>query len=177
MFFTKGVGYHRDKLQSFEYALRNSGVEACNLVSVSSIFPPACKIIPKSQGIKKLMPGQITFVVIAREATDEPNRLVFASVGLATTKDAVRYGYLSEYHGFGKTLKVAGDYAEDLAATMLASTLGLELDAEKAWDERKKVYRVSASHQFVTRSIAQSAEGHKTGLWTTVVAMAVMLLE
>jgi arginine decarboxylase len=177
MFFTKGVGYHRDKLQSFEYALRNSGVEACNLVSVSSIFPPECKILPKSQGIKKLKPGQITFVVIARESTNEPNRLVFASVGLATTKAKLQYGYLSEYHGFGKTLKAAGDYAEDLAATMLASTMGLELDAEKAWDERKQVYKVSSEHQFVTRSIAQSAEGQKDGLWTTVVAMAVMLLE
>ena len=40
MFFTKGVGYHRNKLQSFELALRDAGVEICNLVTISSIYPP-----------------------------------------------------------------------------------------------------------------------------------------
>ncbi|MBW1956338.1 MAG: hypothetical protein JRI83_11580, partial [Deltaproteobacteria bacterium] len=47
MFFTKGVGYHQNKLQSFELALRDAGIEICNIVTISSIFPPACKIISK----------------------------------------------------------------------------------------------------------------------------------
>ena len=61
MFFTKGVGYHRNKLQSFELALRNAGIEKCNLVYVSSILPPDCKIIPKDSGVNELKAGQITF--------------------------------------------------------------------------------------------------------------------
>ncbi len=176
MFFTKGVGHHRNKLQSFELALRDAGIEKCNLVTVSSIFPPACKIISRKVGEKKLTPGQITFTVMARECTDEPNRLVFASVGLARPSSQKQYGYISEHHGFGQTQKQAADFAEDLAATMLASTLGIELDPEKAWDERKQLYIASKNRQFMSRSIAQTAEGKQGGLWTTVVACAVMLL-
>lgn len=177
MFFTKGVGHHRNKLQSFELALRNAGIEKLNLVTVSSIFPPACKIISKTAGVKELSPGQITFVVMARESTNEPNRLAAAAVGLAQPKDKKQYGYISEHHGFGETMRKAADFAEDLAATMLASTLGIELDLDTGWDERKDLYIADQNRQFVSRSIAQSAEGHKNGLWTTVVACAVMLLD
>lgn len=176
MFFTKGVGYHRNKLQSFELALRNSGIQVCNLVKVSSIFPPDCRIISRDVGIRLLQPGEVTFVVMAEEATNEPNRLVSATIGLARPKDHQQYGYISEHHGFGQTAKESGDFAEDLAATMLASTLGIELDPEVAWDERKNVYNVG-TRRFVSRAIAQSARGHKRGLWTTVLACAVMLLE
>lgn len=177
MFFTKGVGYHRNKLQSFELALRSAGIEHCNLVAVSSIFPPNCKIISKEAGTQCLQPGQITYLVIARESTNEPNRLVASAIGLARPKNKKQYGYISEHHGFGETEKKASDFAEDLAATMLASTLGMELDPSKAWDERKQSYIADENRQFVSRSICQSALGHKDGLWTTVIACAVMLLD
>ena len=177
MFFTKGVGFHRNKLQSFELALRNAGIEKCNLVSVSSIFPPDCKIISRTEGIDALKTGQITFVVISKEKTNEPNRLVAAALGLAQPKDKKQYGYLSEHHAFGETMKKAAEYAEDLAATMLASTLGIEMDPEKAWNERKQLYITDTNRQFVSRSIAQTARGHKDGLWTTVLTCAVLLLD
>jgi arginine decarboxylase len=176
MFFTKGVGYHKNKLQSFELALRDAGIEQCNLVTVSSILPPECLLIPKKVGVQYLAPGQITYVVMSRECTDEPNRLVAAAVGLAHPKSQKQYGYISEHHGFGMTAKKAGDFAEDLAATMLASTLGIEFDPDQAWDERKQVYVADKKRLFVSRSIVQSAEGHKDGLWTTVLAAAVMLM-
>ena len=175
MFFTKGVGYHRNKLQSFELALRSAGIEKCNLVYVSSILPPDCKIIPKDSGINDLKAGQITFVVLSRADTNEPNRLVSAAIGLARPNSIRQYGYISEHHAYGETLKKSADFAEDLAATMLASTLGIEMDPDVAWDERKQTYKVG-NKVFVSRSIAQSARGHKDGLWTTVVAAAVMLL-
>ena len=95
MFFTKGVGYHRNKLQSFELALRACGVEQCNIVNVSSIFPPECKIISKNEGVKHLLPGQITFVVMAKIVTNEPNRLIAAAIGLAQPIDTKQYGYIS----------------------------------------------------------------------------------
>ena len=177
MFFTKGIGYHRNKLQSFELALRDCGIETCNLVNVSSIFPPKCKIISKKEGLKHLMPGQIVFVVMARECTSEPNRTLTAAIGLAQPHDKEQYGYISEHHAFGETLRQASDFAEDLAATMLASTLGIEMDPNKAWNERKQLYITNANRQFKSRSIAQTAKGHKDGLWTTVVACAVFILE
>ena len=177
MFFTKGVGNHRNKLQSFEIALRSCGIEQCNLVNVSSIFPPDCKIISKSVGTELLLPGQITFVVMAKETTNEPNRLIAASIGLAQPIDTRQYGYISEHHAFGETQKKSSDFAEDLAATMLASTLGIEFDPDKAWNERKQLYITKKNRQFKSRSIAQTARGHKNGLWTTVVACAVMLVD
>jgi len=176
MFFTNGVGYHKNKLQSFELALRDADIEICNLVTVSSIFAPGCKIISRKQGVSELKPGQITFVVMARECTNEPNRLVSAAIGLARPTNPTQYGYISEHHAFGQTEKKVTDFAEDLAATMLASTLGIELDPNVAWNERKKLYQIK-EYNFTSRSIAQSAKGHKDGLWTTVLACAVMLMD
>ena len=174
MFFSKGVGRHRDYLQSFELALRDAGIEICNLVTVSSIYPPGCKRIPKDEGVKQLSAGQITFCVMARNATNEPNRLIAASIGVAQPADDSVYGYLSEHHPFGETEKIAGDYAEDLAATMLATTLGVEFETETAWNEREQVYKQSGKI-FKTFNLTQSAEGDKNGLWTTAIACAVML--
>jgi len=174
VFFTKGVGIHKDYLQSFELALRDAGIEQCNLVSVSSIIPPNCKIITRHKGLELLQPGQITFFVMAKNSTNEPNRLIAASVGMALPSNKNSYGYLSEHHSFGEKGEKAGEYAEDLAATMLAMTMGIKFDAEKAWDERKQQYK-SSGLIIKTSNITQSAEGDKDGLWTTVVTAAVFL--
>lgn len=174
IFFTKGVGRHKDYLQSFELALRQAGMEKCNLVNVSSILPPGCKRVPASEGIKLLSPGGLTFVVMARNATNEANRLVAASIGVAQPADEGAYGYLSEHHSFGETDERAGDYAEDLAATMLATTLGVEFDPTVDWDEREKAYKMSGKI-LKSFNITQSAEGDKGGRWTSVVAMAVLI--
>lgn len=173
IFFTKGVGRHKEYLQSFELALRAADVEQQNIVTVSSIFPANCKVIAKKDGLKLLEPGQITFVVMARNATNEANRLVASSIGVALPADGSNYGYLSEHHPFGETQKVAGDYAEDLAATMLATTLGIDFDPNKAWDEREQLYK-SSGKIFKSFNVTQSAEGRKD-MWTTVVSCAILL--
>jgi arginine decarboxylase len=174
IFFTKGVGRHKDYLSSFEAALRSAGIEICNLVTVSSIFPPGCKKISSDEGLKEINPGQITFAVMARNSTNEPNRLIASSIGVAIPADGNQYGYLSEYHPFGVKEKIAGDYAEDLAAQMLATTLGVEFDADVDWNEREQVFKMSGKI-VKTFNITQSAEGDRTGLWTTVVAAAILL--
>jgi arginine decarboxylase len=177
VFFTKGVGSHKDRIASFEVALRKAGIEKQNLVYVSSILPPHCKTISRSEGIKLLSPGQITFCVLARNDTNEPNRLISSAIGVAVPTEKEKYGYLSEHHAHGETARVSGDYAEDLAASMLAMTLGIPFEPEEAWDTRKQVYRASG-HIFKTKHICQSAEGHKSGkLWTTVIAAAVFIIE
>ncbi len=175
IFFTKGVGVHKDKLASFELALRRAGIEKCNLVYVSSILPPKCIVVPKAKGVKQIKPGQITFCVMARSETKEPNRLISAAVGLAVPKDREHYGYISEHHSYGETARKAGDYAEDLAATMLATTLGIAFDPDEAWDSRKQVYKAS-NYIFKSTHICQSTEGDKHGKWTTAISAAVMLL-
>ena len=174
IFLTKGVGKHKEKLSSFELALRNAGIARFNLVSVSSIFPPRCKLIPRPQGLKKLHDGQIVFCVMSRTSTNESNRLISASVGLAIPKEKQYYGFLSEHSAFGQTEKKAGDYAEDLAASMLATTLGLDFDINTSWDQRKEIWKISGKI-VRTVNVTQSAKGDKNGLWTTVLSAAIFI--
>ena len=122
VFLTKGVGKHREKLNSFELSLRAAGIAEFNLVRVKSIFPPNCKLITPQEGLRYLSPGQIVYAVMSDNATDEPHRLIAASVGVAIPANPSYYGYLSEHHSFGETEQKAGDYAEDLAAMMLATS-------------------------------------------------------
>jgi arginine decarboxylase len=174
IFLTKGVGRHREKLTSFELALRDAHIAEFNIVRVSSIFPPGCKIISVQEGLKQLSPGQIVYAVMYDNATNEPHRLVAASVGLAIPANKEQYGYLSEHKSFGETDQKAGDYAEDLAATMLATILGVEFNPDTSYDERKDVWKMS-DKIVTTRNVTQSAIGDREGLWTTVVAAAVFV--
>lgn len=174
MFFTKGVGKSKDQLTSFELALRDAGIAPFNLVHVSSILPPGVRMVSKKEGLKHLKPGQIVFVVMARVSSDEPNRLLSASVGCAVPADKKMYGYLSEHHTFGQTEKKAADYAEDLAASMLASTLGIAFDPETAWNEREKYFKMSG-RMVRTINATQTCEADKNGRWTSVVAAAVLI--
>jgi arginine decarboxylase len=69
---------------------------------------------------------------------------------------------------------VAGDYSEDLAASMLASTLGIKFDEDIHYDEKKEIWRLSGKI-VKTRHITKSAVVGKDGKWTTVIAAAVMV--
>jgi arginine decarboxylase len=173
LFFTKGVGTHKEELHSFELALRDAGIEKCNLVQVSSILPPGCKVISKGQGVKELQPGAITYCVMSRCCSNEPRRLLASSVGLAIPADKRAYGYISEHHAFGRTAKETGDYAEDLAAAMLASTLGIDFNIDESWDEKKEIFKISGKI-VSTRNITQSTIV-KNNWFTTVVAAAVFI--
>jgi arginine decarboxylase len=174
IFLTKGVGKHKERLTSFELALRDAGIASQNLVRVSSIFPPNCKLIPRAIGLRALEPGEVVFSVVAENSTREPHRLIAASIGVAIPADRATYGYMSEHHSFGEPDDIAGDYAEELAAEMLATTLNVEFDPDKSWDEKKEIYRIS--NKIVrTLNMTQSAVGDKRGLWTTVIAAAVLI--
>jgi len=175
LFLTKGVGRHKERLASFEMALRDAGIQAVNYVHVSSIFPPGGKVVAKEQGLKMIKPGQITFIVMAKNATNEAHRLISSSVGMAIPADNNSYGYLSEHHAEGVTDEECGEYAEDIAAQMLATTLGVPFDETSSWDERQELWKLS--DQIVrTTHITQSAIGQR-GMWTTVLAAAVLLFD
>jgi len=175
LFLTKGKGVHEDRLTSFEYALRDAGIAGTNLVLISSIFPPQAKLISRKEGLKRILPGQILFTIYSKNQTNEPQRVCAASVGLAQPKDKSRYGYLSEYESYGQNETQAGDYAEDIAAQMLASSLGITFDADKAWNEKRQQWSISGEI-YKTHNITQTTKGDKDGKWTTVFAAAVLLL-
>lgn len=172
-FFTKGVGVHKNKLQSFELALREAGIEKQNLVYVSSIYPPNCELVSLEEGVKALHPGQITFCVMARNQTNEKGRLVGSACGMAIPADKQHYGYISEHHSFGEEEKELGDFAEDLASTMLATTLGVDFDPEIGYDERREVYLMSGK---IIDSISAPVSATGTGnMWTTTVSAVVFI--
>jgi len=176
IFLTKGVGKHKERLTSFELALRDAGIASQNLVRVSSIFPPNCKLVSRKEGLKFLSPGEVVFSVVAENSSREPHRLMSSSIGVAIPSDRSTYGYLSEHHYFGESDDVAGEYAEELAAEMLATTLNVEFDPDRSWDEKKEIYKIS--NKIVrTANITQSAVGDKRGLWSTVIAAAFLIFE
>ena len=172
-FLTKGVGRHKEKLTSFEMALRDAHLANFNLVRVSSIFPPHCELVDREEGLSMLKPGQVLFTVVAESATNEPSRLVAASIGLALPADPSHHGYISEHHSYGQNEVAAGEYAEDLAASMLATTLGLDYETSASWDQREEQWKISGK---IVRTLncTQSAQGIG-GLWTTVIAAAVLI--
>lgn len=172
-FLTKGVGKDKESLASFELSLRDAGISKFNLVTVSSIIPPECKQVPRDQGVGMLKSGEIVFLVIARNSTNEPHRLAASSIGVAIPSDPTEVGYLSEHHSYGQTDDAAGEYAEDLAATMLATTLGLPFDINADWDEKEQYFKASG-RIIKTTNVTQSAIGDKN-LWTSVVAAAVFV--
>jgi len=175
LFFTKGAGKHRNYLQSFEEALRVAGIASYNLVRVSSIYPPYCKILTRQKGLELLTSGQIVFCIMAECRTNEPNRLAGAGIGLALPADHGKHGYVAEHHGFGMTQKACSDYVEDMAATMLATTQGIDLDPNTAYNQRKDIYRAQGL-VVRTRAVVQTVEGDKNGLWTCAVAAAVFIM-
>jgi arginine decarboxylase len=156
IFFTTGVGTHRENLESFEKALRDAGIEKFNLVTVSSILPPNCEILAKDIGLRQLLPGEIVFCVMSRQASNEPNRRVSASLGCAIPNNPDKFGYISEHHAFGEATESSGAYAERLASSMY----------ETGTDSKPKE----------TFNVATTAVVGVDRSWTTVLSVAVFLL-
>ncbi|MFX1417684.1 MAG: pyruvoyl-dependent arginine decarboxylase [Promethearchaeota archaeon] len=175
VFFVKGKGFHKSKLAAFEEALRDAGIEKYNLVNVSSILPPYCIEINAQDGLKQLRPGQIVFAVIARADSNEYNRLICSSIGVAKPADKGQYGYLSEHHSFGVKPEKVGDIAEDLAAEMLATTLGIPFDPNLNYDEKKEVFKMGGKI-VETKSITAHATVREENEWAAVIAAAIFIL-
>ena len=175
VFLTRGQGSHKEKLVSFEQALREAGIAPFNLVRVSSIFPPRARLVSRTAGLKLLEPGQILFVVLSENATDEPGRLITASIGAAVPDDPSRYGYLAEHSDVGRSGRETGLHTEYLAAEMLATKLGERLK-EPGPGRPAKSFRVSNGLSLKTKSMTQAAKG-EAGVWTTAIAAAVLIIE
>jgi arginine decarboxylase len=173
IFFTKGVGRDTTELGAFEQALRSAGIEKFNLVKVSSIIPPNCKIVSKEEGLKYLSSGSIVFVVLSRIESNEPNRLITASVGAAIPKDKSKYGYLSEYEAYGENSEISGRKAEEIAARMLITALGMKFNQNLSFEKILNVTKKIAK----TTNTTQAAVVGKDGRWTCAVAAAVFVFE
>jgi len=173
--FVKGKGFHKSKLGSFEQALRDGGIAKYYLVKVSSILPPYCIEISKEDGLAQLRAGQVVYTVMSRASSNEFNRLICTSIGVAKPADAKAYGYLSEHHAFGVKPEKVGDFAEDLAAEMLATTLGVPFDSNADYDEKQEIFRMDGKI-VETKNITESASVREENEWATVLVAAVFIL-
>lgn len=81
------------ELNAFDLALKNAGICQCNLVPVTSILPPDCVEVKKTE----IPAGSITFTVIARMDGDE-GTTVGAGIAWAWEKN-MKYGVVAEAHG------------------------------------------------------------------------------
>ena len=154
-FLTKGVGVHENKLVSFELALRDAGIERFNLVSVSSIMPSGCEIVSKEEALKELKDGEIVFVVMARNESNEDGKIACA-VAYARPQDKDRHGYIAEYSCKGCDKEMAEQEALRIAREMLKTKFGDMEDIK-------------------TESVGASAKTEK-GKYTTVVSAAVFVI-
>ena len=175
VFFVKGKGFHKIKLAAFEQALRDAGIEKYNLVKVSSILPPYCIEISSRDGLKQLRPGQVIYTVMSRASANELNCVVSASIGVARPAKKSHYGYLSEHHAFSTKHEKVGDFAEDLAAEMLATTLGIPFDPDLNYDKKKEVFEMG-ERIVETKNITISATVKEEDEWATVIVAAVFIL-
>lgn len=158
VFFTCGAGRSPDELTSFEMALRDASIECYNIVTVSSILPPKCRIISKEEALPDLHAGSIVFTVFSRLSSNEPHRRISASLGVAIPEDMENHwGYFTEHHSFGEGPEQSGKYAEKLAEDMFGS--------------------ISESVLKRTMNVTKSAVVGDDGQWTSVIAAAVFLMD
>ena len=90
-------------------------------------------------------------------------------------EDAFKQELAALHYGVRRICRLAGDYAEDMAMEMLATIIVLPDDPTLTWDQREEQWKLSGKI-YKTHNFTQSAEGHKDGLWTTVISAAVMIL-
>ena len=177
-FLTKGVGVHQKYLRAFEEALRNAGVQFCNLVKISSIIAPGCKLLSKEEGVKHLEPGEVTFAVIAESITSEPGQLIGAGIGKAQPADKTLFGYLTEVEGsIGRTEEDIAQDVEEMAIENLVTEWGYkDFDGDSVWRKGKKNYSIH-NRDFAVDHIVQTAMGADNNQYTVVLALAVFIYE
>ena len=174
LFLTKGKGVHAHRLQSFELALRDAGIETCNLVHVSSIIPPNCNIISQEEGIQNIKPGQITFCVLAVHRTKRKHQQIGASIGLARPKNRDIHGYIAEHHQNQCSPDSIKKHAEELALRMLSTTVGF---TGKQKFEKNDQQLTSFQKDCEIDSIFEYESDTVKDKWTTVLAAAVFLFD
>lgn len=159
IFFTNGTGSHKEPLEAFHFALKDAGIEKYNIVNVSSIIPPFCEVIDTERGLQELKTGQILFCVMARETSNQKDKIIGASISCAFLKNQNVLGYIAEHHSTECTSeKSLSEYTEKLATSLLS----LKIETLN-------------HHQINVITTTQVAKVQEDRLHTDVIAAAVFL--
>jgi len=176
-FLTKGVGVHEKDLRAFEEALRDAGINTCNLIKTSSIIPRGCKRVTREEGMKYIQPGQITFAVLAQSQTNEPGQQVVAGIGMAQPKDPSLYGYLTELEEMtGLAEEEVEQDVIEMAIENLVTEWNPKFEGEKVYRKGKKNYKLEGNDVMVD-SIVQSGKGAKGNKYTVALVAAVFIYD
>lgn len=176
-FLTKGVGVHQKELRAFENALRDAGIQTCNLITTSSIIAPGCEQISLKEGMKHITPGMITFAVLAQSETNEPGQEIVAGIGMAHPKDPSLYGYFTELkEALGRTVEDAEQDLIEMALENLATEWDPKLEGKVEYRKGKKNYTIEG-RDIMVDSVVQSARGAENNQYTVVVAAAIFIYE
>jgi arginine decarboxylase len=176
-FLTKGVGVHEKDMRAFEEALRDAGINTCNLIKTSSVIAPGCKRISMEEGMKLIPPGQITFAVLARSETNEPGQIVTAGIAMAQPKDRAVHGYLTEVEeAIGRTAEDVEQDCIEMAIENLIGEYDPKFDGESVYRKGKKNYNIKGQDIAVDCLVA-SAQGAEKNKYTVVLVAAVFICE
>ena len=123
---TRGVGVHPDTMPG--HCARRASPSSARCAS--SIFPPHRQIVPREEG-----PAAAT----RRDRPDRhaecratAGRRIAARIGVARTDRPRQVRNDSEHHTYGRPSMEAGDYAEDLAATMRPRSVSVSMPKDSS---------------------------------------------
>ena len=149
-----------------------NNVAGLQLASPRSAGGTSLVLLPGQGGRVTALPTRVTVVTAGSYGTSAEVLTIFGVTGVSGDTLTIS----GPLEGTTDRGYAAGDYAEELAAEMLATTLNVEFDPDRSWDEKKEIYRIS--NKIVrTANVTQSAVGDKRGLWTTVIASAVLIFD
>lgn len=90
-----GTAEGETRLTAFDKAILRAGVGNCNLIKVSSILPPRCRL---DEGIV-LPPGALVPVAYGFITSNIPGEVIAAAVAVGLAEDPASYGIIMEHSG------------------------------------------------------------------------------
>jgi len=101
-FLASGASDGFTPLNAFDGALLQAGIGNTNIVKMSSIVPPHCKLIAPIP----LPPGALVPAAYAALTSDVPGEIISASVAVALSEDENQNGLIMEYSAKGERRKI-----------------------------------------------------------------------
>lgn len=97
-FMVSGASDGFTPLNAFDGALLQAGIGNTNIIKMSSIVPPRCRLISPIA----LPPGALVPAAYASITSDVPGEIIAAGVAIALPKERDRNGLIMEYSAKGR---------------------------------------------------------------------------
>jgi arginine decarboxylase len=101
-FLASGASDGYTPLNAFDGALLQAGIGNTNIVKMSSIVPPHCKLVAPIA----LPPGALVPTAYAAITSDVPGEIISAGIAVALPEDENQNGLIMEYSAKGEGTKI-----------------------------------------------------------------------